>query len=178
MREVRLECLRLAIEHCKDKPGVDVSQHTRFGADVRTEEDRKLAYWTARLQVMVERRCYGRPASRQLLDELRSLIDDFRIRLRLNAGLMYPELAVVLLREAAGPGRDAVEIIRADIDQKNLERWVVNLTVKYPAVTARSIAQSLVEFLPGYKPGSIEFSRRVVGAAGGIGRVEHTGLPV
>jgi hypothetical protein len=68
---------------------------------------------------------------------------------------MWPELAVICLRSVG-----ALEVIRADITSKDLEVWAVNLTVKYPQITARDIAEALAEHFPGYRPGSIDFRRR------------------
>ncbi len=144
----------------------------RFGTDVCTEEEQRLAYWTHRLQKMLERRWRG-IVTRQLLDECKELVEDFRTRLRLDAGLSYPEVVLVYIREVG-----ALEVVRADIDQSNLQRWIVNLTVKYPRITARGIAEALAEHFPGYKPGAIEFGRREPTINGGIHPVSMTGVAV
>jgi hypothetical protein len=144
----------------------------RFGADVRTEEDQRLAYWTGRLQKMLERRWRG-IVTRQLLDECKELVEDFRTRLRLHGGLNYPEVVLVYIREVG-----ALEVVRADIDEANLQRWIVNLTVKYRHVTARGIAESLAEHFPGYRPGQMEFRRREPTTNGGVHPVRMTGVPV
>jgi hypothetical protein len=149
-----------------------VSQAMRFGADVRTEEDQRLAYWTGRLQKMLERRWRG-IVTRQLLDECKEMVEDFRTRLRLDGGLNYPEVVLVYIREVG-----ALEVVRADIDEANLQRWIVNLTVKYRHVTARGIAEALAEHFPGYRPGQMEFRRREPTTNGGVHPVRMTGLPV
>jgi hypothetical protein len=149
-----------------------VSQAMRFGADVRTEEDQRLAYWTGRLQKRLERRWRG-IVTRQLLDECKELVEDFRTRLRLNGCLNYPEVVLVYIREVG-----ALEVVRADIDEANLQRWIVNLTVKYRHVTARGIAEALAEHFPGYRPGQMEFRRREPTTNGGVHPVWMTGLPV
>ena len=148
------------------------SQTMHFGTDVRTEEDQRLAYWTHRLQKMLERRWRG-IATRQLLDECKELVEDFRTRLRLQAGLNYPEVVLVYIREVG-----ALEVVRADIDEENLQRWIVNLTVKYPHITARGIAEALAEHFPGYRPGQMEFRRREPTTNGGVHPVRMTGVPV
>jgi hypothetical protein len=144
----------------------------RFGADVRTEEEQRLAYWTGRLQKMLERRWRG-IVTRQLLEDCKGLVEDFRTRLRLHGGLNYPEVVLVYIREVG-----ALEIVRADIDEVNLQRWIVNLTVKYRRVTARGIAEALAEHFPGYRPGQMEFRRREPTTNGGVHPVRMTGLPV
>jgi hypothetical protein len=144
----------------------------RFGADVRTEEEQRLAYWTHRLQKILERRWRG-IVTRQLLDECKELVEDFRIRLRLDGGLNYPEVVLVYIREVG-----ALEVVRADIDEVNLQRWIVNLTVKYPRITARGIAEALAEHFPGYRPGQMEFRRRAPTTNGGVHSVRMTGMPV
>jgi hypothetical protein len=149
-----------------------VSQAMRFGADVRTEEDQRLAYWTGRLQKMLERRWRG-IVTRQLLDECKEMVEDFRTRLRLDGGLNYPEVVLVYIREVG-----ALEVVRADIDEANLQRWIVNLTVKYRHVTARGIAEALAEHFPGYRPGQMEFRRREPTTNGGVHPVRMTGVPV
>lgn len=148
-------------------------QQMRFGTDVRTEEDQRLAYWTHRLQKRLERKCLRAMMTRQLLDDCRETVEDFRTRLRLDAGLHYPEVVLILLREVG-----ALEVVRADIDQANLQRWIINLTVKYPRVTARGIAEALAEHFPGYRPGQLEFRRREPTTNGGVHPVRMTGLPV
>lgn len=149
-----------------------MTQMMRFGSDVRTEEDQRLAYWTRRLQTRLERKWRG-VMTRQLLEDCRELVEDFRTRLRLQGGLNYPEVVLVCIREVG-----ALEIIRADIDEANLQRWIVNLTVKYPRITARGIAEALAEHFPGYRPGQLEFRRREPTTTGGIHPVRMTGLPV
>jgi hypothetical protein len=149
-----------------------VSQAMRFGADVRTEEDQRLAYWTHRLQKKLERMWRG-IVTRQLLEKCREFVEYFRTKLKLEADIDYPEVVLVYIREVG-----ALEVVRADIDEANLQRWIVNLTVKYRHVTARGIAEALAEHFPGYRPGQMEFRRREPTTNGGVHPVRMTGLPV
>jgi hypothetical protein len=136
-----------------------------FDPELRTEHDRRLAWSNGRLFDKLKRHCLGRMMTGRLFEEARQIVNDHTTQARLH-GIEWPPLAVICLR-----GVGALEIIRADILPRDLEVWAVNLTVKYPQIIAREIAEALVEHFPGYRPDSIEFRRRKV-----VQEVEDVGM--
>jgi hypothetical protein len=122
--------------------------------EIKTEHDRRLAWSCARMFDKLKRHLLRKMMTAQLFQEARQIVDDHVTEAQLH-GIMWPELAVICLRSVG-----ALEVIRADITSKDLEVWAVNLTVKYPQITARDIAEALAEHFPGYRPGSIDFRRR------------------
>lgn len=150
------------------------TQHLRFGPDVKTEEERRLAYWTGRLQRLLIRQVTGRVLSSQLHHEVCDMVEAFRIKFNQNTGYTFPRMAVCFIPEVG-----AVEVVRAELSQEDFQTWIVNLTVKYPRVQARDIARALSRHFPQYRPDRLEFvTRPALPPGGGIAPKVHTGVGV
>lgn len=149
------------------------TEYVRFGNDVKTEEDRRLAYWGDRLSKMILRKVAYQPLSRQLHHDVADMVEQFRVKFNQNTGCIFPKMVVCFIPEVG-----AVEIVREDLTQQDLQTWIVNCTVKYPRVTAQDLARALARHFPGYRPDRLEFVTRPHAPGGGIAPRVHTGVGV
>jgi hypothetical protein len=149
-------------------------QHMRFGPDVKTEEDRRLAYWTARLSRMILQKVAHQPLSAQLHHDVQGMVEAFRVKFNQSTGYVYPRMVVCFIPEVG-----AIEIVREDLTEQDFQTFIVNLTVKYPRVEARQIARALARHFPQYRPDRLEFvTRAAAPPGGGIAPRVHTGVGV
>lgn len=148
------------------------TQHLRFGPDVKTEEERRLAYWTGRLSKMILKKVAYQPLSQQLHHDVAGMVEAFRVKFNQCTGYTYPRMVVCFIPEVG-----AIEIVREDLTMEDLQRFVVNLTVKYPRVAAVDIARALARHFPQYRPDRLEFvTRPHLPPGGGIAPRVHTGV--
>lgn len=148
------------------------TQHLRFGPDVKTEEERRQAYWTARLSKMILRKVAHKPLSSQLHHDVQCMVEDFRIVFNQRTGAIYPKMVVCFIPEVG-----AIEIVREDMTMQDFQTWIVNCTVKYPRVRAADIARALARHFPQYRPDRLEFVTRAASPpGGGIAPRVHTGV--
>lgn len=87
-------------------------------------------------------------AQYQTIDTMRGLIKSHRDHAR-YLGIPFPKLVLLNI-----PRLGAVEVIRDDLDWKSVQTLVVNMTEKYPAVTAQELAVAIGETFPQFRPGA------------------------
>lgn len=119
-------------------------RETRYDPEIQTDDDRRLADSNGRLFRRLKRMLHGQIMTQQLYDQTRDLVETHVTTARQH-GVRFPDLAVVYLT-----GCRAVEIVRADMEPTDIQQWCLNLTVRYPQVTAREIAEALARHFPAY----------------------------
>lgn len=131
------------------------SEHAPESATERgADHDRRLAWSNKRLFAKLKHHLLGKMMTRQLYHEACQIVEDHVTEAALY-GIRFPELAVIGL-----PGVGAIEVVRADLEPRDLQVWAVNLTVKYPKITACEIAEALARHFPNYVAQAIDPSRR------------------
>lgn len=69
----------------------------------------------------------------------------------IRRGLKFPNMVAIVL-----PSIRQIDIVRADLDQGGVQVVVVNLTRKYPDVTAKDIAYGVGRVFPDYMRRALE----------------------
>lgn len=100
--------------------------------------------------------CEGRPCDNATINAIEDLIKRHRAAACLH-GIDFPEMVVMPF-----PRLGAVEIVRRDLDEKAIQTIVLNVTVKYPMVTAHELAAAVRYAFPGYRVGNLSFDHRVL----------------
>lgn len=90
--------------------------------------------------------CVGRMLDSATVLGLKEIVDQARSHARVHEGLDFPPMHVI-----AFPRLGAIEIVRKDLDERSLQTWIVNLTVKYPGITPIEIARALKDAFPNYR---------------------------
>lgn len=88
------------------------------------------------------------------IDDAYSIIDDHRVRWLLR-GVQFPRMRIM-----AFPRIGRMEVVRADLDRAAIQVTLVNMTVKYPALTAQEIATACGHAFPDYRPDPESIKRR------------------
>lgn len=139
-------------------------RETQFDSEIKTDDDRRLAESNARLFRRLKTLTYGKIMTQQLYDQACELVEAHCTEARQH-GVRFPEMAVIYL-----PGVRAIEVVRADWEPLDIQQWCLNLTVKFPQIMPREIAEALTRHFPAY-------ARRVHDAARRepLPQVEHVG---
>lgn len=82
--------------------------------------------------------------SRALVDEFLSVEPSFRRHVRAQ-GIDFPQMTLLLL-----PRFGAAKLFRRDLEGPGIQRVVINLTVEFPTITAREIAEAVAAAWPEY----------------------------
>lgn len=88
------------------------------------------------------------------IEDLEALVKDHRAQCR-NRGIKFPELVpIILVRQ------QAVEFYRRDLDDKAVQTVILNLTAKFPDVTAEELALGVGRAFPEYAKSRLNFEAR------------------
>lgn len=88
----------------------------------------------------------GRPLDAIEIRRLGELLADHRRDCRSQLGVDFPVLAAFVF-----PRLGQIDLVRADMPQTEIEKTIVNFTVKYPDVTAQEVAFAVTTAFPDYK---------------------------
>lgn len=122
----------------------------REEADVSDREDVKVAARQLfnRMNTLAQSDARDGANFYRTIQRLRDLIKSHRDYNRYR-GVPFPKLVLLTI-----PRLGAVEVVRDDLDWKSVQILVVNLTEKYPAVTATELAICIGETFPQFRPGA------------------------
>ncbi len=81
-------------------------------------------------------------------------IKEHRADCRLR-GIRFPEMTCIFL-----PQQGFIDVVRADLEHKDLQTVIVNLTVKCPEVSAEELARGVCEAFPWYARNTLRFKER------------------
>jgi hypothetical protein len=95
----------------------------------------------------------GHVVSRSLIERIERLVRDHRVEASL-AGIKFPTMVVLPL-----PYQGAVQLVRADLDEKGIQTIVLNLTVQYPDVTAPELAAAVHHGFPRFRSGNLQLEK-------------------
>jgi hypothetical protein len=102
-----------------------------------------------RVRVLVS----GNQINRAMVAIVEKAVSDHRIEAIL-AGISFPTLVVLPL-----PAQGAVQLVRADLDEKGIQTIVLNLTVQYPEVTAGELAAAVRHGFPDFRTGNLQLEK-------------------
>lgn len=86
----------------------------------------------------------GAQFTKRVFDEACELVQWHRKQC-LSRGIQFPKLVVLPLIK-----QRAIEVVRADMDLQGIRTTMLNLTVKYPSITAQEIAEAVQGAFPDY----------------------------
>lgn len=87
----------------------------------------------------------GRQLTSTTVHDIRVLVKDHRQQCKLR-GIPFPELVPLVLTKSG-----VIELVRRDLEPASIQTIIVNLTVKYPTVSADEIAQAVMWAFPQYQ---------------------------
>ena len=96
------------------------------------------------------------------IDDAYAIIDDHRVAWLLR-GVQFPRMRVL-----AFPRIGQMEVVRADLTRQGIQTTLVNMTVKYPTLTAEEIAVACQHAFPDYRPDPIKRRARSIIQPGDI----------
>jgi hypothetical protein len=122
-------------------------------------EDAQQRHVAGRMHQTVADFATGREMNRDTIAGVQQIVETYCQRAR-GRGIKMPPMTVLGFASCG-----AIEIVRKDWERDAIERWAVNMTVKYPTVTAQDLARAISATWPMYRSASADAIDRAVTTA-------------